>query len=933
MLNSWKITSEDGCEYLFETKEESSSNWGSSTPRTSSWYLSSIKTPLSNQTITFQYDIEYYNYQLPVSETKYKVFNTTNEPCGQSKPPVEKIYANQIINNARRLSKIIFPSGTVEFVAGNYRYDLKGGRVLKTLNVYNKNEIIKTFTLNYDYDGIPDDGHATATSEENTLLRLYLNNIKEKNLKDQSEVPCYTFSYISGNLPDRLTSNAQDHWGGYNGEVNNTSLIPSFTTRRGQFIQGAERGSVEYYGKMRSLDKITYQTGGFTEFEYEGNTAMSNLLPGNTINFNAVFGIGSCHIMTGANVFTISNPTASVTRVNLALRGSAPITANNCNGNASIPNNYDPNSWIYFQIINITNPSSAYVVYNSSGQVTLGSSTGGTDVVNLTNGIYKIKAIKGNTNFGLNAPDITEYYANIYGAFYFEANGYWLDDTGAKKVGGLRVKKITNYDPVSMKKTIKIYDYSADDAPSSGIVSYVPEYQYTYSEGAYCYGEGGAGSQLVDYDVCTSFSNAPLTQMQGGTVGYSKVSVFDAEEINNEVKLLTKTELYYNNQPDFYPYVLPYYYNTSSICYLNTLGGGKSSFPFAPSVSYYWRRGNLLRQIFYKKSGANFIPVREIVNDYKYNYRSDETYYNESTDVRAMRVGLFRNVSNAGSMSNSYIYAVASYFIPSRLSKLTKTEEYEYGPTGNKTLKKETSYEFNDLEHLQLSKRKIKTSTGEDLITTYKYPKDFNTAEPYKTLYNNHIWSPIIEEETARGVSGSESFLRSLKTNYTTWNNNINQIQPLNITTKQFADSYEQRVVFGGYDPFGNLLSVSKDLGPKISYIYSYSGAYPVAKIENALYTTIESILGGAPSMDAFRDMPYPTDNEVNTFLSPLRSSPSLKDAIITTYTYKPLVGMTSLTDSRGQATYYEYDGFQRLQSVKDASGNVLKSYDYHYRP
>ncbi len=66
-------------------------------------------------------------------------------------------------------------------------------------------------------------------------------------------------------------------------------------------------------------------------------------------------------------------------------------------------------------------------------------------------------------------------------------------------------------------------------------------------------------------------------------------------------------------------------------------------------------------------------------------------------------------------------------------------------------------------------------------------------------------------------------------------------------------------------------------------------------------------------------------------FNTSLRSNSLAANTLITTYTYKPLVGITSSTDPAGIATYYEYDPFGRLSIIRDAESNIIKKYDYHY--
>lgn len=67
-----------------------------------------------------------------------------------------------------------------------------------------------------------------------------------------------------------------------------------------------------------------------------------------------------------------------------------------------------------------------------------------------------------------------------------------------------------------------------------------------------------------------------------------------------------------------------------------------------------------------------------------------------------------------------------------------------------------------------------------------------------------------------------------------------------------------------------------------------------------------------------------------NTTIDDLRLYPA--NAQMTSYTYKPLIGVSSITDPSGRTTFYEYDSFGRLQYIKNHEGHYLQNFDYHYR-
>lgn len=66
-----------------------------------------------------------------------------------------------------------------------------------------------------------------------------------------------------------------------------------------------------------------------------------------------------------------------------------------------------------------------------------------------------------------------------------------------------------------------------------------------------------------------------------------------------------------------------------------------------------------------------------------------------------------------------------------------------------------------------------------------------------------------------------------------------------------------------------------------------------------------------------------------NALFDDIRFYPS--DGSMTTYTYKPLVGITSESDPKNIMKTYEYDAQGRLRLIRDHDGNILKKFEYNY--
>ncbi|MCM1502164.1 MAG: hypothetical protein NC115_05805 [Bacteroidales bacterium] len=210
-------------------------------------------------------------------------------------------------------------------------------------------------------------------------------------------------------------------------------------------------------------------------------------------------------------------------------------------------------------------------------------------------------------------------------------------------------------------------------------------------------------------------------------------------------------------------------------------------------------------------------------------------------------------------------------------------------------------------------------SDGKKKVERYTYPLDYGDTVSLRMQELNMV-SPVVSETVL--VDSVQTF--ALKRDYSVIGDNAV------VDTLLFSYGVhlpEPRAVYPEYDCYGNPLYIVRDGMVRTVYLWSYYGKYIVAKIDNASYDDVIAALGDY-GPDEISSSAEPDMDAIDV----LRSS--LKNAMVTTFTYSPYVGMTSSTAPDGMTTWYVYDPCGRLAAVymDDVDGNrsLVKGYEYN---
>jgi len=972
---SFTVTDSEGVVYLFDEKEYALAAVDEEMPENiayTSWMLTNVTYP-NNSELNFEYYVdnahtELYTYNY--SAVGAALFGTTSSGV----TPNPQVLLHEYVEDTREsilkrkvLKKIRFPQGEVKFITipgSDGRILLKDIEVVHTNgNEEGFNKMIHQYTLNYEG---PRDLLVDITNK-NELYRRF----KYYQEPGQSIPP-----FINSTTDKALD---KDRWGYYNRAGNsfainipNTTYIsnqtPSFTnTRKG------------------ALKKIIYPTGGHTSVEYEQNQIMttnvigsdyyanvemeSKLIRGpdgidipipiyNTIKLETDYLDGSAPDYKEAiKTFTFEYPTVMIlshsiegTREGshifmeiIELEGQAsyndyypwdfPLPNLNQNYNTLVPDfreaitqysNGNPNTtlnpltpFVIPQLVEEYGPDEGPSYPNN-----IYKSSGGRMV--LIPGTYQFKIY---TTMNRNSNATAEIKFQLQKDYHMPPPEFVNIN-----VGGIRISSLTDCTSEAGDCYERTYDYNDDYGLSSGYLAVEPlnkmitirkEYHrssevyfktnFHYSTSFYSALDPAFGSpvyyrsikeqQIGNQDIGYQKSTFVLPVSLRGT-NYPKVP--NGRDLSG-AKLHEKSQ--YNSSQELVNYSAKNY--KQFIKDVNTIDG-------------------------YPVSLKIYTPLYAVLDFVNFNY--DAT----PTDPETIEV-------------IKELYPVKTYSEVDYDYKVEKDINYtsfnnKFLVTGTLTEYNTSNYLPNKVSQVKDSERELSFIDGEPLLViepeiyyidieksiTYPLDLEYPSSAESKLISQNRLSTPIKVKTVKINEDGNDILISTNSVEYFEWFSNI--IEPKKVKSSKGTTDLKDKIVYHSYGTKGNPKEVSKKDGSKIYYVWGYSQSQPIAKIEGysdaellGVYSKINTAINKS-NLDTDTCLGFENCKEQELRQAFINLRNALPKAQITSYTYDPLIGVTSITDLRGRTVFYEYDEFNRLEFVKDQEGKILNENQYNYK-
>ncbi|WP_299535743.1 RHS repeat domain-containing protein [Ulvibacterium sp.] len=911
--SSFEITTADGIKYFFSDQEKSNATGGcvpsDALYPITAWYLTKITHPFGDE-INFVYVNENYSYEVGITQSFSINKSLLGDGCFEQSGPQcpDLTAATPCINyssiQGKRLVEINSDNpinGKLVFTSGIRNPDIPTGPsfgdqyLLDTIELLDKgNTVVERYTLNYQIE----------------KKRSFLNSVV---FLDPSKK--YEFEYFSPSLlADRLDY-GQDYWGYYNGR-NNTVFYPRILEEPLLANYGAIREPNSTFAQYGLLRKLTYPTKGTTELEYEPNIAQQT----NTIVYDTENLSFQLENATESFYFTTSNNTAPqiIGTINLRIFEKSDTP---CLGITDFFEDTPFNTiWLSATLFDVT--AGSPVAFLNSGSSLLQTNQPYVPLegtFNLQAGHeYRLDLEKGNTCiYGI---------ANIN--YTTSSISQELID---KEIGGLRIKKRINKANPTDQGEILRYFYGDMNNLNSSSASEATRGYYVNDKTIQllCPNPIVPSPHNCEYLQVNSSSVIPLYTTNNNKPVYEYVTISHGgdnfENGGEQNRYMVHEDAKGETVFSRYAYI-PDNSTFSNTGWSNGLLKSRTVFKNGPVDDFI-----VLDQTenFYKNDTRNY---RQIIN-YKVIKRHDITvWYNDDYPTDQIDIIKYRD--------NSYWHYLDS----------TITRKYDVN--GQNPIVEITKNHYDNPTHLQLTSTERTNSKNEEITTNTFFPDDklllTNLSAVASTaidslLAQHRIATPLQSTTVVRDDLNTILSTSIQRTNFRDWTG-VTPVLPEYVqSNKETEASLEDRIRYHSYFDNGNIREVSKADGMQIVYLWGYDQQYPIAKIENATYAQVSALVANLETksnedvdrtIDTFdgsgNRIYNGEEGELRQALDALRDS--LPGAMVTTYTYDPLIGVTSITDPRGYTIYYSYDSFNRLKEVRDQDNNLVTDYEYHYK-
>ena len=904
-ITNFTIKDDAGVIYYFGTPELTEITDNPGMPQyNSSWKLNNISFLNKEDKIHF--------YYREVSHDSLYVKTTYAEAKYSTGLPPQLLSMNnrketQTIVHQQLLERIVFPNGKIEFItravpAGSFS---RNKYYLDKVIIYQGNA----------KDGPPGSGYRMIRTYKFIYSNLISNYhlLKEIQLydADNNQQPFYHFTYYDEDMiPNKIHYANQDSWGYYNGK-NNSNLM------------NGDRSVDLYSTRLGMLKTIYYPTGGYTQIEYELNK-IKYLDP-------AFQYAGQCFTtplskhktITASSFANFIGPPSKRDTINIVCDQTIRVEFTTMAGGLGIADasaNMTANRLI--ECNNISGCSEGCSQSESAHQ----ENGGEVNIEDLVNGDIDLPTF---ISMNSGSPSIDYHHHVSYFdvtagtrlVFEVTADGSaapnigraiasididYSDECKNIEVGGLRIKK--TIDMTSNQSITHNYKYEDDLGDSSGNLFFLPIFLQKVFYDFPKLDEPMFRNQGFFYKIFST-SQIPMISTQGNTVFYNHVVTYTND--SNKGKIIN-------------------FYDDEGL-------SNRVVYPSYPIDLFTIKNGELKQQQILKKEYQNLVLEKTKFNSYE-----TKTFLPINDNIVK---GYLVDISKYSDLGNDL--SITSYAYLKIKLLLTSQQEINYYSHGN--LEKRTDYTY-DNQRGYLKEQTTTDSDGKQIKVTNVYPYEVTNVNSlgtgnqainsddlsaYQNLtQKNIIAKPVqVEKEIQNNGQITKQKLRTtykqvLNTDFTL----PHKVSVLN-ETNGTNSSFEPRVIYHNYDPYGNPIEVSKADGTHIYYIYGYQHTKPIAKIVNFKQAQAQSLQAqiAAAITASDNDEDAASEDALRTALDNLRQA--LPDNTqITTYTYDPLIGVTSITDPKGDTQYYIYDSFNRLKYIKDKDGHILKEYEYHYR-